>query len=234
MAGDTLVVVDLVVVAAKLGLVAEKVDSVEALVLDVSEAVSLVPSSGENVKRDLTTNGVSEREVREASFECGDHIGTDVVFFIVFLEIVALLDAGITANRRDVYQTLAKLNKSTANHGEVELTKVSKDELDEFVVFGLSDPLNEALGLDSLAKLVGLEAVLAETVVKHVFDIVAKLFFLFGQVRAAHEANSAFLAKLCEHILNFRSNGLTRRSQSSVDIKKDESFRVLTVRKVSH
>lgn len=234
MAGDTLVVVDLVVVAAKLGLVAEKVDSVEALVLDVSEAVSLVPSSGENVKRDLTTNGVSEREVREASFECGDHIGTDVVFFIVFLEIVALLDAGITANRRDVYQTLAKLNKSTANHGEVELTKVSKDKLDEFVVFGLSDPLNEALGLDSLAKLVGLEAVLAETVVKHVFDIVAKLFFLFGQVRAAHEANSAFLAKLCEHILNFRSNGLTRRSQSSVDIKKDESFRVLTVRKVSH
>lgn len=62
--------VDLVVVAALEGLIAEEVDGVVGdaigllgLVLEVPEAVSLVPTSGEDVEGDLTSNGEAVRYV---------------------------------------------------------------------------------------------------------------------------------------------------------------------------
>ena len=67
------VLVNLVVVAALVGLVAEEVDGcvVDAirevlLVLDVLQAVRLVPAIGEDVKGDLTTNGVAESGVGQS------------------------------------------------------------------------------------------------------------------------------------------------------------------------
>ena len=46
-------------------LVAEKMDLLEALVLDMPQTVGLVPSSGEDIERDLSPDGVSEVVVGE-------------------------------------------------------------------------------------------------------------------------------------------------------------------------
>ena len=46
-------------------LVTEKVDFLEVLVLDMSQTVGLVPSSGEDIERDLSPDGVSEVVVGE-------------------------------------------------------------------------------------------------------------------------------------------------------------------------
>ena len=61
-----LVLVNFVVVAALVRLVAEEVDRLEVhtiglvlVLLDVLQAVGLVPTSGEDVERDLTTDRVS-------------------------------------------------------------------------------------------------------------------------------------------------------------------------------
>ena len=46
-------------------LVTEKMDLLETLVLDVSQTVGLVPSSGKDIERDLSPDGVSEVVVGE-------------------------------------------------------------------------------------------------------------------------------------------------------------------------
>ena len=46
-------------------LVTEKMDLLEALVLDMPQTVGLVPSSGEDIERDLSPDGVSEVVVGE-------------------------------------------------------------------------------------------------------------------------------------------------------------------------
>lgn len=85
----SLVTVDFPVISTLECLVAEEVDGV---VLDtrtrlfsfyVLEAVSLIPPSGENVKGDLTSNGVCEAIVWELLLQCIDQVLSNVVFLIV-------------------------------------------------------------------------------------------------------------------------------------------------------
>lgn len=55
------------IVTAFVSLVTEEVNFRETLVLDVTQAVSLIPSSGEDIERNLSTNGESQLKVRESS-----------------------------------------------------------------------------------------------------------------------------------------------------------------------
>lgn len=55
------------IVTTLVSLVTEEVDFRETLVLDMTQAVSLVPSSGEDIERNLSTNGVSQLKVGESS-----------------------------------------------------------------------------------------------------------------------------------------------------------------------
>jgi hypothetical protein len=50
-------------------LVTKEVDVGESFVLDVTQAVSLVPSSGEDIERDLSTDGVGQVKVGESSLQ---------------------------------------------------------------------------------------------------------------------------------------------------------------------
>lgn len=80
-----------------------------------------------------------------------------------------------------------------------------QDELDELFVFLLANPLDEAVGLELLAELVGGQAVLGETKVEerghvHATRGIADLFLLFDEVGAADETDGAFLAQPREDV----------------------------------
>lgn len=71
MADRAWVLVDLVVVAALVGLVAKEVDGgvldsvgLLGVLLEVSEAVGLIPAGGEDVERDLAADGVAVVVIR--------------------------------------------------------------------------------------------------------------------------------------------------------------------------
>lgn len=65
MSDSSRIIEDLPVISAFESLIAEEVNLLEVLVLDVLQAVCLVPSSWEDIKRDLTTNGIGEAQVWE-------------------------------------------------------------------------------------------------------------------------------------------------------------------------
>lgn len=99
-------------------LVAEEVDRIPLTQIEVAQRVRLVPAGREDVKGDLTADGLAQRLAsgREAEVECGrTHVGqapraelllertnqrgAHVVRLVVDLEVDALLDA---AEEREV------------------------------------------------------------------------------------------------------------------------------------
>ena len=79
MSGHTRVAVDLIIVATLEGLVSEKVNGLEVLMLNMTKAVGLVPSSGENIERDLSSNRVGQAIVVELVLEGDDKLLTQLV-----------------------------------------------------------------------------------------------------------------------------------------------------------
>ena len=130
-----LVAVDLPVISTLVGLVTKEVDLVvddtrESLLrLNVSQAVGLVPTSGEYVERDLTTNGVCKAVVRERFLELRDHGFPDLVFEIVLLVFVTFFSRCVTADGRDVDHAVAELDKGAALDGNVEIGDVVENPI---------------------------------------------------------------------------------------------------------
>jgi hypothetical protein len=56
---------DKAVITHLIRLVAKEMDLIETLILDMSQTIGLVPPRGEDVKRDLTADGVGEIVLRE-------------------------------------------------------------------------------------------------------------------------------------------------------------------------
>lgn len=97
---------DLIVIAALVGLVTEKVDRIPAqvsgrlAVLDtgtvneshIAKRICLVPSVREDVKRDLTTDRVGETIVRELLLESRNKGIADVVDLVVLFKLDSLVD----------------------------------------------------------------------------------------------------------------------------------------------
>jgi hypothetical protein len=172
---DAGVVVDLVVVAALEGLVAEEMDGgvldsagLLCVVLEVLKAVGLVPASGEDIKRDLAANGVSDlscmgqhffQSIDRSSFQhsrqakvgesllelCNEGL-TDLVLLVIGLVLASLAVGDVTADGADVDHAVTELNEGAALEGDVEVRNVVQDEVDELFVLLLANPLDEAVG----------------------------------------------------------------------------------------
>lgn len=209
---------DLVVVAPLERLVAKEVHRgvrntarLLGLVLEVLQAVRLVPTLWEHVKRDLPANGEGEAQVTEALAQLGDKGLADLVDLVVGLVVVALLDACVAPHGRDVDHAVAELDKGAALDGHVEVGNVVQAKVDELLVLGLADPLDEAVGGQRLPVLVRRQAVLGEAKVEERLDVHvgrAQLFLLLDQVAAAHEADGGFLAEAGEELEHLGGNGL--------------------------
>jgi hypothetical protein len=164
--------VDLVVVTALESLVTEEVDGLVSdaigllgLVLEVLEAVCLVPASGEDVERDLAANGeaiqkksamkrhvmmeglcdVREAKVAESLLENSDELFADLCVLIELLEVVSLLGAGVTADRADVDHAVAELDKGTALDRDVKVGDIVQDKVGKLLVLLLADVFDEGV-----------------------------------------------------------------------------------------
>lgn len=228
MARDARVRVDLPVVAALEGLVAEEVDGAVRdaagllrLGLEVAQAVRLVPARGEHVEGELAADGISvcgecqpgsflslslsislfegwsgkgKKDVRQIQMSKSllqllNKRGPDAVLEVVLLEGEALLEVRVAADGRDVDHAVAELDEGAALDGDVEVGDVVQDEVDELLVLGVADPLDEARARQRLAQLPGRQPVLAEAEVEHARHGAvggAQLLLLLREVRAAH------------------------------------------------
>lgn len=218
MSDGSRVLKDLVVVAALECLVAKEVDRsvldsahLLGLVLQMLQTVRLVPARGEHVERNLPTNREGQAQVAESLTQLLDKSLADLVHLVIGLVVVALLDTGVTADGRDVDHAVAEFNKSAALDGDVEVGNVVETKVDELLVLGLADPLNEAVGRECLAVLVRRQAVLGEAKVEESLDVhigCAELFLLLDQVAAAHETDGGLLAESSEELEHLGGHGL--------------------------
>jgi len=145
-----------VVVASFLRLVPKKVDLL--VVLEVSEAVSLVPTRWKHIEADLSPYRVFESVVRELLLEGADECLPNAVMVVILFELVPLLLGTVAAYRRDIDETSAILQESASLDGNVEVSDVSQAEVDEGlkplfsheVLDGLNAPTATSLPISSL------------------------------------------------------------------------------------
>lgn len=238
MANRSLVLVDLVVVAALVRLVAEEVDGrvVDAvrqvlLVLDVLQTVRLVPAGGKDVEGELAADGVSRknlmsasmrsgrwrrdyerhRQIREFLLQCLDHRRADLVLQIIFLVRHALRLVGISSNRADIDHAIPELDECASLDRDLQIRDVVQDEVAQLLVLLLSDPGDEGGRRERHAHAVCGQAVLGEAEVEERRGRDAgraELLLLLGEVGAADEANGDFLAQLREDLEDFGGHAL--------------------------
>lgn len=118
--------------------------------------------------------------------------------FIVLLELIALRDAGVSANRADVHHSISELDKGTSLDWNIQVGNVVKNELDQLLVVVLANVIDESLGSERDTRLVCGETVLCETEIKERGDwnrSRTELFLLLGKIGATDEANCDFLAE---------------------------------------
>lgn len=144
--------------------------------------------------------------------ERGDKRLADLGLLVVGLEVVTLLVAGVTADRRDVDHAVAELDEGATLDGDIEVSKVVQAEVGKLLPLVLADPLDEAAGGELLAELVRRQAVLREAVVEEGDDgdtsRLAQLLLLLYQVGAADEADSALLTECGEKGEHLGRSGL--------------------------
>lgn len=149
---------DLVVVTALERLVTKEVHGgisntarLLGLVLQVLEAVRLVPAGGEHIKGNLAADAEGEAQVTEALAQLLDKSLANLVLLIVDLVVNALLNAGVPTDRRDIDHAVAELDKSTALDRDVQVGDVVQAERGELLVLVFTNPLDEAVGGEGLA-----------------------------------------------------------------------------------
>lgn len=110
---DLGVLVDLVIIATHHGLVAKEMDGLEAFVLDVPQAVGLIPARGENIKGDLSADGEGQAYVGEGLLELLHKGLAHLVDGIIPVKFIPLFLGAIPANGGNVDHSIAELDKGT-------------------------------------------------------------------------------------------------------------------------
>jgi hypothetical protein len=108
-----------IVVPPLKGLVPEKVNFIVILLLDVLQAVSLVPAGGEDVETDLSADAVGHVQVGKLIPHCRDHVRSDVVLQVIFLVVVTFRSRAVPADGRNVEHATSKFDKCSALGGKM-------------------------------------------------------------------------------------------------------------------
>ncbi|KAI3487832.1 hypothetical protein L1887_48207 [Cichorium endivia] len=241
---------DLVVVAALVGLVAEKVDlvpaellcrgaSVSLAVVDrhVAQRIRLVPSVRKDVKRDLTANRERKPIVAKLLLERIDKGVADVVDLVVLFKLDSLLDAGVPADGRDIDHAVPEFDEGAAHDGQIEVGDVLEAELGELLVPFLAEPADEALRGEQLAIAEAGETVFGKDVVE-LGDKVGcadlELFAHLFEVATTHNADDAVLAELGEESLEFGRDGLACERECAVHVEQTQYAWLLAIRVCAH
>lgn len=199
------------------------------LILEVLEAVGLVPTGWEDVEGDLSADGVAvtiislgtsegEREfnlrepiVSELVLQSLHESLANLVLLIKPLILISLAHTSIPSNRANIDHSIPVLNKSTSLNRDIQIGNVVKNELDELLISILTNKVDEGVGSEWLAKLVCGKTVLGEAEVEEGGDVDgggADLLLLLGEVGTADETDGDFVSELREERKHLRRDGL--------------------------
>lgn len=163
--------VNLEIVSTLVSLITEEVNVLK--VIDKLQGISLIPSCGEDIKRDLTSNGEGKVIVCKLILQDSDKLFPNVSLLVIFLKFTALLLRAVTSNWGYIEHALAKLDKGASLEGDVEVCYVVKDKVDEgFETFLAEMGGDGGLG-DELFALVRNKPILRKCVVEDVEDGIA-------------------------------------------------------------
>ena len=202
--------------------------------LDVLQAVCFVPALGEDVEADLAADRVAanvgdvsaglrvkqrrrawpnsrQTQIRKLLLDRLNKRLPNPMLQVKLLILHPLLHTRIPANRTNINHPIPELHKRTPLHRNIQIRDVSKQEIDQLLVRVLAEPLDERMRGQRHAHTDSGEPVLREAEVEEggYRDAGgAELLLLFGEVRAANEADRDFVAEGGEELEHFWGNGL--------------------------
>ena len=118
-----LVEINLIIVSPFKAFITKKVDFI-ILSLNEFQAEGFIPTQGEYIKGDLTSDGVAQPVVRKLGLKCINHSFTNQVFLVVFFKIVALVSSAVSANWADIEHPIAILDKSSTLDRDIEVCDI--------------------------------------------------------------------------------------------------------------
>lgn len=199
MADGARIAVDLVIIAARLRLVAEKVDFLELVVgFDVPQAIGLIPAVRKDIEADLATDGVREIHIGEFLLKIADHLLAHLVLDVVGGEHIPLLPRALTSNGADVHHAVPELDEGTPLDGQFQLGKVAQHKVEKPLQRLLPKMLDDVLLSHLLAAFNLDESILREYEVELVEDLLAvQLLEHLLQIGTTHNSNGCPGLHLC-------------------------------------
>lgn len=198
--------VNLVIVSTLISLVTKEVNVLN--VIDELQGISLIPSYGEDIKGDLTSNGEGKVIVCKLILQDSDKLFPNVSVLVILLEFTALLLGTVTSDWGYVEHALAEFDEGASLDGDVEICYIAKDEVNERLQTVLAQIGGDGGLGDELFAFVCDKPVLRKCVVEHVKNGVAKLFLLLPEVGTADHTDYELGAQLFEKGEHFRGGGL--------------------------
>ena len=121
-----------------------------------------------------------------------------------------------------LHHRVPKFNERSSLFRTVNIRNVLQTEIDQLLVFFLTQPSNEALARQLLPQSIRRQAVLRKAEVEKTDDRYggrSKLFLLFDKVGATNEAYSAFMTKGGQDLEHLRSDSPAGRGEGVIDIE---------------
>lgn len=127
------VFVNFVVISSLECLISKEID----LVVSFKEAktVSFVPSIGESIKRNLTSNWIGQPDIWESLVNCCNKLLSYFVFMIIFLKITSLFLGTISSDWTNIQHSCPVLNKCSSFDRNIKIRKISQDKIKELFQF---------------------------------------------------------------------------------------------------
>lgn len=175
---------DLEVISTFKRLVPKKVNLVKVFRIQELEAIRLVPSLGENVETDLSTDRKGQVQIGKFRLHQRHHRFSDLVLEIKLFVVIPFRPGTITANGRNIEHTGTELNERAALDGYVEFRKVTQGPIDNALDIVFAQMFGNRLHFEQYAILVRHQAILRKVPREDFFNASAELFFLLGQIRS--------------------------------------------------
>mmetsp|Transcript_2955 Transcript_2955/g.4933 ORF Transcript_2955/g.4933 Transcript_2955/m.4933 type:complete len:208 (-) Transcript_2955:13-636(-) len=174
--------INLVVIATSEGFVAEEMNFVELAIVNVIQAVGLVPALRKHVERYLAANGELQLQMSKFVLHRLDHVLANVVGQVEHFISITLLLAAVTTNRRDVEHTRAKLHESSSLNRNVQVSDVPQGKIDNCLNIIFSQECVDSLFTNQFSILIGNKAILRKAIINLANNVIAELLFLFHQI----------------------------------------------------
>ena len=127
------------IVSSFIGLVSKEVDLI--ILLQESQAISLVPANWENIKTDLPSNRIFDSKIWKLLMKDFNELFPDKMLVVKLLEVISLSLRAVSTDRGNVDESSSVLDKSASLDRDIDISQVMKTKGDEFFQLGFSQEI---------------------------------------------------------------------------------------------